>query len=88
METIDGVAYEVLTFKTAIAPARSGKLDLGPVEAKAIVQVPRRAGSGQSPFDLFGMDDPFNDPFFNDPFGGMTEQRQMEHEKPAGHTSR
>lgn len=79
VETIDGVTYQVLTFKTAIAPARSGKLDLGPVEAKALVQVPRRAGSGgRSPFDLFGMDDPFNDPFFNDPFGGMTEQRQME----------
>ncbi len=79
VETIDGVTYEVLTFKTAIAPARSGKLDLGPVEAKALVQVPRRAGSGgRSPFDVFGMDDPFNDPFFNDPFGGMTEQRQME----------
>lgn len=78
VENIDGVAYEVLTFKTAIAPARSGKLDLGPVEAKALVQVPRRTGGGRSPFDIFGMDDPFNDPFFNDPFGGMTEQRQME----------
>ena len=77
VENIDGVAYEVLTFKTAIAPARSGKLDLGPVEAKALVQVPRSSG-GRSPFDIFGMDDPFNDPFFNDPFGGMTEQRQME----------
>src|SRR5439155_9851478 len=29
----------------------------------------------RSPFDIFGMDDPFNDPFFNDPFSGMTEQR-------------
>lgn len=79
METIDGVAYQVLTFKTAISAARSGKLDLGPVEAKALVQVPRRAGSGgRSPFDIFGMNDPFNDPFFQDPFGGMTEQRQVE----------
>ncbi len=79
METIDGVAYQVLTFKTAIAPARSGKLEIGPVETKALVQVPRRPGSGgRSPFDIFGMDDPFNDPFFNDPFGGMTEQRQVE----------
>ena len=49
-----------------------------PVEAKALVQVPRRTGGGRSPFDIFGMDDPFSDPFFNDPFGGMTEQRQME----------
>lgn len=79
IETINGASYHVLTFKTAISAARSGKLDLGPVEAKALVQVPRRAGSGgRSPFDIFGMDDPFNDPFFSDPFGGMTEQRQME----------
>lgn len=79
METINGSSYQVLTFKTAVSAARSGKLELGPVEAKALVQVPRRAGSGgRSPFDIFGMDDPFNDPFFNDPFGGMTEQRQME----------
>ncbi len=79
VETIDGVAYQVLTFKTAIAAARSGKLDLGPVEAKAIVEVPRRASRGSgSPFDAFGMNDPFNDPFFSDPFGGMTEQRQVD----------
>ena len=77
--TIDGTNYQVVTFKTAIAAAKSGKLEIGPVEAKALVQVPRRGGGrGQSPFDIFGMDDPFNDPFFNDPFNGMLEQRQID----------
>ncbi|HKP93648.1 MAG TPA: hypothetical protein VJS88_07105, partial [Chthoniobacterales bacterium] len=43
------------------------------------VQIPRRPGSSRprSPFDLFGMDDPFNDPFFNDPFAGIGEQREV-----------
>lgn len=79
MQQINGRTYQVVTFKTAISPAHSGKLDLGPVEVKAVVQLPRRAGSGnpRSPFDLFGMNDPFNDPFFQDPFGGLPEQRQI-----------
>ncbi len=80
IETIDGATYQIVTFKTAIAAAKSGKFEIGPVEAKALVQVPRRGGGGRgrSPFDVFGMNDPFNDPFFNDPFGGMLEQRQIE----------
>lgn len=80
IETIDGINYQIVTFKTAIAAARSGKFEVGPVEAKALVQVPRRAGSGgsRSPFDVFGMNDPFSDPFFNDPFAGIPEQRQIE----------
>jgi hypothetical protein len=76
IETINGHAYQIVTFKTAIAAARSGKFEIGPVEAKALVQVPRRSGSGvRSPFDIFGMDDPFSDPFFNDPFAA--EQREI-----------
>jgi hypothetical protein len=79
IETINGRSYQVVTFKTAIAATHSGKFTIGPVEAKAVVQVPRRAGSsgGRSPFDVFGMNDPFNDPFFNDPFSGMMEQREV-----------
>ncbi len=79
LETINGHSYQVLTFKTAVTAARSGKFEVGPAEAKAIVQVPARAGSGsgRSPFDIFGMNDPFSDPFFSDPFAGMMEQRQI-----------
>jgi hypothetical protein len=79
VETINGVQYQVVTFKTAIAAARSGKFAVGPVEAKALVQVPRRPGSqGRSPFDVFGLNDPFNDPFFQDPFAGIPEQREVD----------
>jgi hypothetical protein len=78
IRTINGRPFDVLTFKTAITPARSGKLEIAAKDAKAIVQLPRHRGSRpRSPFDLFGMDDPFNDPFFNDPFAGMGEQREV-----------
>ena len=78
VETNDGRAYQVITFKTAIAAARSGQFEIGPIEAKALVQVPRRSGSRlRSPFDLFDMNDPFADPLFNDPFAGITEQREI-----------
>ncbi|MGI8956001.1 MAG: BatD family protein [Chthoniobacterales bacterium] len=75
IEQVNGQTFQVLTYRTAVTAVRSGKLELGPAEAKAIVQVPRRATRGRSPFDLFGMDDPFSDPFFNDPFSGGVEQR-------------
>jgi len=78
VETINGRSYEVLTFKTAIAAARAGKFEIGPVEAKALVQVPRRSAAPRSPFDLFNMDDPFADPFFNNPFAGSPEQREVD----------
>jgi len=75
VERNQGGTFEVLTYKTAITAARSGKFEVGPAEAKAVVQVPRRGGRARSPFDLFGMNDPFSDPFFNDPFSGAVEQR-------------
>ena len=78
IESINGRTYQILTFKTAITPVRSGKLEIAAKDAKAIVQVPqRRTSRSRSPFDLFGMDDPFNDPFFADPFGSASEQREV-----------
>jgi hypothetical protein len=79
LESINGRSYEIVTFKTAITAVRSGKLELAAKDAKAIIQVPRRASGNRprSPFDIFGMDDPFSDPFFNDPFAGVGEQRQI-----------
>src|SRR4029450_6033490 len=61
LETINGRPFEVVTFKTAIAAARAGKFEIGPVKAKAQVVVPRRrnAPRSRSPFDLFNLDDPF-----------------------------
>ena len=80
LETINGRTYDVVTFKTAIAAARAGKFDLGPVKAKAQVLVPRRPETrrSRSPFDLFNLDDPFSDPSFSDPFGQFGERREIE----------
>ena len=83
LETIGGRTYQVYTFKTAISPAHAGKFEIGPVQAKAIVVMPRRPGGmprtnrPRSPFDLFDMDDPFSDPFFSDPFGSMGERTEL-----------
>src|SRR5438552_6604670 len=81
-ETISGRPYEVVTFKTAIAAARAGKFEIGPVKAKAQVVVPRRQSAPRSrprsPFDLFDQDDPFSDPFFSNPFIQLGERREVE----------
>jgi hypothetical protein len=82
METIGGRSYQVYTFKTAIAPARAGKFEIGPVQAKAAILMPRRPSAPRttrprSPLDLFNMDDPFSDPFFSDPFGSMGERTEL-----------
>jgi hypothetical protein len=75
--TIDGKSYSVLTFKTALSAARTGKMDIGPAEARAVIRLPRRFSPTRSPFDIFNMDDPFADPFFRDPFGSVGEQREL-----------
>lgn len=81
LETVNGVTYEVLTFRTAIAAARPGRFELGPAQASAIVAVPRKQSSSRprsrSPLDIFSMDDPFSDPFFADPFGAFGQQEKI-----------
>jgi BatD DUF11 like domain len=81
-ETIGGRLYEVVTYKTAIAAARAGKFEIGPVKAKAQVVVPRRQSAPRSrprsPFDLLDQDDPFSDPFFSNPFAQLGERREVE----------
>jgi hypothetical protein len=81
-ETIAGRPYEVVSYKTAIAAARAGRFEIGPVKAKAQVVVPRRRSAPRSrqrsPFDLFDEDDPFSDPFFSNPFSQLGERREVE----------
>src|SRR5207237_7240612 len=78
-ETVNGRPYEVVTYKSAIAAARAGKFEIGPVKAKAQVIVPRRRPPprARSPFG-FDLDDPFSDPFFSNPFAQMGERREVE----------
>lgn len=83
METVNGRTYTVVAFKTAIAAARAGKFEIGPVKARVQISMPRKSNSGsqsrqRSPFDLFNLDDPFSNPFFDDPFGQMSERREVE----------
>lgn len=69
VETIDGKTYQVFTFKTALSPARAGKIEIGPVQTTAIVRMPRNPSRNQAmPRDLFDLNDPFMDNFFSDPF--------------------
>jgi hypothetical protein len=81
-ETINGRPYDIVTYKTAIAAARAGKFEVGPVKAKAQVIVPRARSAprsrGRSPFDLFDQDDPFSDPFFSNPFAQIGERREVD----------
>jgi oxygen tolerance protein BatD len=78
-ENVGGQYYDVFTFKTAIAAARTGRFEIGPVKATATVLVPRQINpGGRSPFDIFNMDDPFSDPFFADPFGHSLERQEID----------
>src|SRR6266446_1365571 len=81
-ETINGRPYDVVTYKTAIAAARAGKFEVGPVKARAQVLVPRARSAprsrSRSPFDLFDLNDPFSDPFFSNPFAQIGERREVE----------
>ncbi len=78
LENIDGRSYVVFNYKTAISAARVGNFQVGPVEQKAVVLVPRRSsGVRRKPFDPFNGQDPFSDPFFALPFGGMMEQHEI-----------
>ncbi|PYK59284.1 MAG: hypothetical protein DME43_09280 [Verrucomicrobia bacterium] len=77
LENIDGRSYVVFNYKTAISAARVGNFQIGPVEQKANVLVPRRSsGTRRKPFDPFS-EDPFSDPFFALPFGGLMEQHEI-----------
>lgn len=77
-ENVGGQIYDVWTFKTAIAAARPGRFEIGPVKATATVLVPRQINpGGRSPLDIFNMDDPFSDPFFADPFGHSLERQEI-----------
>jgi hypothetical protein len=78
LENIEGGSYVVFNYKTAISAARVGNFQIGPIEQKANILVPRRSsGTRRKPFDPFS-EDPFSDPFFTLPFGGLMEQHEID----------
>lgn len=74
-QVIGGQAYNVIIYKTAIAPVRSGKLELPPLEVNPVVLIPRpdRSRMPRDPFD-----DPFFQNFFNDPALMPSQQRELQ----------
>ncbi|MDP9292767.1 MAG: BatD family protein [Verrucomicrobiota bacterium] len=69
----DGRVYDLVTFKTAITPIKTGKLSLGPAELPCTAQMPQQRRSRPRG----GLDDFFNDNFFNDPFGSFAVTQQI-----------
>lgn len=69
----DGRVYDLVTFKTAITPIKTGKLSLGPGELPCTAQMPQQRRSRPQ----LGLDDFFNDNFFNDPFGSFAVTQQI-----------
>jgi hypothetical protein len=67
--TRNGQEYVMVTYKSAVTPAKTGELKLGPVTVQAEAQLPqrrpRRSGG------------PFDDPFFQNPFFDDAFQRMM-----------
>ncbi len=69
MEMVDGVRYRVISYKTSLAGAKTGTLTVGPVRVNPVIQLPRPQIRRRSNFN-----DPFDDPFFNSPFGAFNRQ--------------
>jgi hypothetical protein len=60
--------YHVVTYKTAIAAARTGTIEIGPVEIPAVVLVPQSQRNRAFPQNPLSLNDPTLDDFFNDPW--------------------
>jgi len=66
-QVIGGKTYSIVTYKTAISAARTGTIEIGPVEVPAVVLVPQSQRNRSLPQNPLGMSDPF-DSFFSDPW--------------------
>lgn len=65
--TRDGQQWDVVIFRTAVTPVKSGKITIEPAELLPVIQVPQTPRRRPVPR---GFQDFFDDPFFNDAFGG------------------
>ena len=66
-QVIGGKTYNIVTYKTAIAAARTGPIEIGPVEVPAVVLIPQSQRNRPFPQNPLNMNDPL-DSFFNDPW--------------------
>ena len=73
--TRNGREYVMVVYKTALTPAQTGRLTLGPVSVQALAQMPetRRHRASGGPFD----DPMFQNPFFDDAFRMMSPPQQI-----------
>ncbi len=76
-QTIGGKTYTIVTYKTAIAAARTGPIEIGPVEIPAVVLVPQTPRNRPFPQNPLGMNDPALEDFFNDPWLGGSVPREI-----------
>lgn len=69
VQTVDGVKYRVVTYRSAVAGAKTGSLPITLADLNAVVRVPRTQSQRRQAFS-----NPFDDdPFFRDPFGAFNE---------------
>jgi len=73
-DVVNGRRAHVFIYKVALTPAKLGRLEF-PAELKIKMQWPQANRQRRSPFDVFGMDDPF-DSFFTNPFN-YTEPKEV-----------
>jgi hypothetical protein len=78
-QTIGGKTYHIVTYKTAIAAARAGPIEIGPVEIPAVILVPQSQRNRSFPQNPLGLNDPAFDNFFNDPWlmGGVPREVKL-----------
>ncbi len=65
-QMVEGVPFNVVKYRTSVVAVKTGELALGPVELEPVVQMPRPQPRGQRRYSS-----PFDDPFFDDPFGAF-----------------
>jgi hypothetical protein len=60
----NGRIYHLLTLKTALSPAKTGRLGIGPLDIQCLAQIPQKRARPR-----FGPDPDIFDSMFNDPMG-------------------
>lgn len=69
----DGRVFDLVTYQTVITPVKAGELKLGPAELQCTASIPR----ARQNLRHLGVDDFFNDDFFNNPFSAFAQTREV-----------